>query len=406
MASWQRTLFITFFAQIVSAIGFAVIFPFLPLYVQALGSQTGTSIEFWAGMVFSGQAITMMIASPIWGALADRYGRKIMLERAMFGGSIILLLMGFARSAEELVLLRTIQGLITGTIPAANALVAAVAPRERMGYAMGMLQVGFWIGIATGPLIGGIIADTFGFRATFALTSALLLVAGILIWLGVQEGALPAAQDSRQGMRFLAGWQHILALPGVGLTYGLRFLSWLGQTMIVPIAPLFIQSLLQQSSHVGTITGLIVGISSATGTASGIYLGRLGDRIGHRRILTISACAAALLYLPQSLVTAAWQLLVLQALTGAAIGGIAPSLSALLAGYTRPGEEGNVYGLDSSVTSAARAAAPLLGAMVAIWFGLRGIFTITGIIYFLTMFLAIWRLPEVEPNPPQVCRSG
>ncbi|MFP4437267.1 MAG: MFS transporter, partial [Chloroflexaceae bacterium] len=165
MPRWKQTLWIMFFAQFVSATGFSLIFPFLPLYVQSLGTETGISIEFWAGMVFSSQAITMMIASPIWGALADRHGRKLMAARAMFGGSLIILLMAFARSAEELVLLRTVQGLITGTIPAANALVAAVAPRERLGYAMGMLQVGFRSGIAAGPLIGGVLADTFGFRA-------------------------------------------------------------------------------------------------------------------------------------------------------------------------------------------------------------------------------------------------
>jgi MFS transporter, DHA1 family, multidrug resistance protein len=160
---WQTTLWIMFVAQLLSAVGFSVIFPFLGLYVADLGTRTSLGIPFWVGMVFSSQALTMAIASPIWGSLSDRLGHKLMVERAMYGGAVVLLLMGFARSAEELVLLRTIQGALTGTISAANALVAAAAPRERMGYAMGTLQMGLWSGTAAGPLLGGVLADSFGY---------------------------------------------------------------------------------------------------------------------------------------------------------------------------------------------------------------------------------------------------
>jgi len=136
---WERTLYILAFSQFITAIGFSSIFPFLPLYVKSLGSTTGLSIELLAGLVFSAQAFTMMIASPIWGGLADRFGRKLMIQRASFGGTVLLFIMAFVTSAEQLVALRAIQGLITGTVAANNALVASIAPRERTGYAMGML---------------------------------------------------------------------------------------------------------------------------------------------------------------------------------------------------------------------------------------------------------------------------
>jgi MFS transporter, DHA1 family, multidrug resistance protein len=394
---WQRTLLIMFIAQLVSAIGFSNIFPFLPLYVQALGSYTSTfSVEFWAGMVFSAQAVTMMIASPFWGVLADRYGRKVMVQRAMFGGAIILLLMGFVRSAEELVLLRAVQGLVTGTVSAANALVAASAPRERTGYAMAVLQVGLWGGVAVGPLIGGLTADSLGYRATFVLTSLLLFAAGVLVRVGIQEQFVPALDVGERRMGFMSGWRHILAQPGVSLTYLLRFLSHLGRTMIMPVAPLFIQLLLPHTQRVNTFTGLVIGMASAASTASALYLGRLGDRIGHRQVLMVSTFAAAVLYLPQTFVAHAWQLLILQTLTGLAAGGIIPSLSALLARYTKPGEEGSVYGLDNSIGAAARAVAPLAGAAVAVWFGLRLTFAATGLLFLLMTLLAVWYLPRTE----------
>jgi MFS transporter, DHA1 family, multidrug resistance protein len=394
---WRRTLLIMFIAQMVSAIGFSNIFPFLPLYVQALGSVTGAfSVEFWAGMVFSAQAVTMMIASPFWGALADRYGRKLMVQRAAFGGAVILLLMGFVRSAEELVILRAIQGLVTGTVSAANALVAASAPRERTGYAMAVLQVGLWGGVAVGPIIGGLIADSLGYRATFVLTSLLLFAAGVLVRVGVHEQFAPALDVGERRVGFVSGWRHVLAQPGVSLTYVLRFLSHLARTMIIPIAPLFIQLLLPHTQRLNTFTGLVIGMASAASTASAIYLGRLGDRIGHRQVLMVSTFAAGMLYLPQAFVAQAWQLLVLQTLTGVAAGGIIPALSALLARYTTPGEEGSVYGLDNSVGAAARAVAPLAGATVAVWFGLRLTFAATGLIFLLMAVLAIWYLPRPE----------
>ena len=391
---WQRTLYIMFFAQFITAIGFSSIFPFLPLYVKALGTQTGLSIEFLAGMTFSAQALTMMVASPFWGALADRWGRKMMVERAMFGGTIILLLMAFVRSAEELVLLRAVQGLITGTVAAANALVAAVVPREDTGYAMGLLQVGLGSGIALGPLIGGGLADLYGYSAAFYVTSAMLFIAGILVWFGVEEKFNPAGTQANQGIRFLAGWRDIFSSPGVATTFELRFISQLGRMMIVPIAPLFIELLLVSGEGVNTFTGLVVGSAAATATISAVYLGRLGDRIGHRRILIASSAIAALLYLPHTLVTSGWQLLLLQASVGVAMGGIVPAISALLANYTRPGLEGAVYGLDNSIDAGARSLAPLLGSGVALWFGLRSTFTATALLFLAGAILAAWRLPD------------
>jgi len=386
--NWKRTLYIVFFAQMMAVAGFMTSVPFLPLYVEELGTRTNLSTELMAGLVYSAQAFTMAIASPIWGALADRHGRKLMVERSMFGGTVVLLLMGFTQSAEQLVLLRAVQGLITGTIGAANALVAAETPREQTGYAMGLLQVGLGIGLAVGPLIGGALADAISYSAAFYVTAGLLFIAGLLVWWGVDEHFEPPEMLKGNANSFFAEWRHVLTSPGIPITYGLRFMSGLGRMMIFPIAPLFILSLLPDAGKVNTFTGLVVGVASLTTTISAVYLGRLSDRVGHRRILISSAVLAALFYLPQSLVTAGWQLLVLQALVGVCMGGLIPAISALLARYTQAGEEGAAYGLDNSITSAARAVAPLLGAVVAAWFGLRATFVATALIYLMAGAMA------------------
>jgi DHA1 family multidrug resistance protein-like MFS transporter len=395
-ADWKRTLYIMFLAELVAAVGFSSNLPFLPLYVKSLGAATHLSIELLAGLAFSGQAFTMAIASPIWGELADRHGRKLMVERAMFGGAAILLLMAFVQSAEQLVLLRALQGFITGMVGAANALVAATTPRRQTGYAMGLLQVGLGSGFALGPLIGGAVADAAGYATVFYVTSALLLIAGLLVWQGVDEHFEPVELAGDQTFSLMAKWRHILTAPGVTMTYGLRFVSQLGRMMLVPIAPLFIQTLLPDTARLNTFTGLVVGVASATTTISAVYLGRLGDRIGHRRILITGAILAALLYFPQSLVTSGWQLLVFQALVGIAIGGIVPATSALLSRYTQMGEEGAVYGLDNSIAAGSRAVAPLFGASVAMGFGLRATFVATALTYLITGILASVGLPKPE----------
>lgn len=403
---WQTTLWIMFAAQLISGIGFSVIFPFLPLYVAELGTRTSLSIEFWAGMVFSSQAITMAIASPIWGSLSDRLGHKLMVERALFGGAVVLLLMAFVRSAEELVLLRALQGALTGTISAANALVATEVPHERLGYAMGTLQMGLWTGTAAGPLIGGLLADALGYRASFVLTGVLLLLSGLLVLFGVRSGGRPKPVKQQARTSMLADWRAIFAAPGVPLAYSLRFLSSLAQTMLLPFTPLFILTLLPNAERVGTFTGLVVGLASGAGTITAMFFGRLGDRVGHRRVLMGCALATALCFLPQSLIRDAWQLLVLQALSGAAWGGLMPSLSALLARYTGAGSEGAVYGLDNSIISAARAAAPLIGAAVVLGLGLRGVFVASAGAYLLIALLAA-RLPAgtTEHQPAAAPRA-
>ncbi len=413
--AWRRTLYIMIFAQLMSSVGFSIMFPFLPRYVAFLGSSTGTSLELLAALVFSAQALTMTLASPVWGAVSDRYGRKPMVERAAYSGAVTLLLMAFVPNAEMLVLLRTIQGFLTGTVSAGNALVAASVPRNRVGYAMGLLQLGLGSGVAIGPFIGGLLADAFGYRATFIVTAGLLTLSGLLVTFGVKETFVRPVRKKEPRTGMLTNWGRILRTPQVGTLYSLSFLNWLGRNLLTPILPLFIATLPLAASGVNTTIGLIVGIAAATGTVSAVYLGRLGDRIGHRPILTVCAAAAALLYLPQSFVTHVWQLLALQALTGIAVGGLTPSVAALLSRYTQAGQEGSVYGLDNAIVSASRTVAPLLGAAVVVlmqalgfeFFEYRVVFLLSSGFFVLSALIVLFRLPLTKPPravaqlPPQ-----
>lgn len=400
---WKFTLGIVFAAQLFSAVGFSMVFPFLPLYVESLSSRFVLSTEVLAGLVIAVQSITMMIAAPIWGVVADRFGRKKMILRAMIGGGVFMVLMGFVQSAEQLILLRALQGIVTGTVSANNALVAANTPRERVGFAMGTLQLGLWSGVAVGPLVGGVLADLYGYSVPFVVTAVLILIGALIISVGVhEEFSAPKEKIAIHPSAFLLGWKMILQTSGVRMVLLMRFLVGLARSIIIPIAPLFVVSLIIHETETNnTYAGLMLAVSSATSTFGAVYLGSLGDRISHRRVLFWCAFAAMLLYIPQIFVASVWQLLILQGMAGIAAGGLVAAPSALLSRYTDKGSAGAVYGLDNSVWSASKAVAPLVGATIAILIGMRGAFAASALVFALIALIAWYYLPQDDSYSEQ-----
>jgi len=389
LPQWRRNLYILFAVQILSTAGFSLVFPFLPLYVKELGVSSFGSIEFWSGLVFSSQAVTMMFTAPIWGIIADRYGRKPMLIRASLGGAIIVGAMGFAQNAEQLVLLRTIQGLVSGVIAASNALVAASAPPEKSGEALGLMQTGTWIGIAIGPLVGGVLGDAFGFRESFWITGAMLGMAAIAVVFWVQEDFMPQERKDRPG--FLESYRALIHAPDMAGLYSSTFLFSLARSVTLPIAALFVLELMGPTAAVATVTGMLMGFKAIVGSGSAVWFGKLGDRLGHPRVLLFGAILGVLFYIPQPFVTAAWQLVALQALTGLVQGAMVPAIGALMNLRTPAGAKGAAYGLDNSVNAGGRMVAPMLGAGIAVWFGFRGVFALAGLVYVGSVLVA-WHI--------------
>jgi DHA1 family multidrug resistance protein-like MFS transporter len=376
--AWQRNLYVIWISQLVAIIGFAVVFPFLPYYVQELGVTELHEVELWSGVLFATQAVTMAIFAPIWGTLSDRYGRKLMVQRAMFGGAITLAAMGFAQDVWQLAILRAIQGMLTGTVSAATTLVASSTPRERSGYALGLLQMAIWSGASVGPLIGGLIADSWGYRAAFWVTGILLFLAGLTVWRFVEEDFQPATRtEDRSGGGFWEGVRLVVHRRPLLSLFSIRFITRLGVRLIGPVLPLFVQSLVPPTARLATITGLISGVQAGASAIGAVTLGRASDRIGYRRVLLACTALGALLYVPQFLVTTPWQLLILQGAVGLAMSGVLASTSALLANLAPEGRQGAVYGVDASVVSAANAVGPMLGASIAATVGLRAPFLLT-----------------------------
>jgi DHA1 family multidrug resistance protein-like MFS transporter len=372
---WKRNLYVIWVAELVAIAGFTVVMPFLPYYVQELGVTDPEQVAIWSGLLFTGQAVTMAIFAPIWGSLADRYGRKLMVERAMFGGAVLLGAIGLVRNVQQLAILRVLQGCVTGTVPAATTLVASSVPRRRAGYALGLLQMAIYSGASAGPLLGGFVADAFGYQAAFWVTAALLFTAGLSVFFLVEERVKPSRQKEDSPAEGF--WQRlalVLRSRALLVMFSIRVVMNFGSGIMAPMLPLFVQSLMPDGERVSSITGLITGVGAATAALGAVALGRVGDRIGHQRVLAACMLGATVLYAPQFLVATPTELLVLQGAVGIALGGILASVSATLANLAPEGRQGVVYGVDASAVSVANTVAPMVGAAIAAGLRLRFIF--------------------------------
>jgi DHA1 family multidrug resistance protein-like MFS transporter len=229
--NWQQTLRVVWAAQLLAIMGFAATNPIYPYFIQSLGVEEAM-VARWSGFVISASALSMGTMGPIWGALGDRHGRKIMVMRAMFGGAVIIGLMGFSQNVWQLFILRFIQGALTGTVTAATALVASVTPRQRLGETLGKLQLAIFMGQSFGPMMGGFIADMLGYRATFWTTSLFLLVAGALILTKVQENFVPVQEGTVEPILKGLGRDFGMLLTGslLGLVLALHCISARSET--------------------------------------------------------------------------------------------------------------------------------------------------------------------------------
>jgi DHA1 family multidrug resistance protein-like MFS transporter len=369
-----------------------------------LGVQDEAQVSLWAGIVFSASSLTMAIVSPIWGALGDRYGRKIMLERAMFAGAVLIALMGFAQNVQQLALLRLFQGAFTGLVTAANALVGSTAPRHRVGYALGLLQMALYVGASGGPLLGGLVSDTLGYRATFWVTAALLLIAGLLVLVFVNEGfqPRPVGDDPSPGngmpptvrRRVSRHLAPVLGSTAILVVLGLYALARTGTRLTGPVLALFVESIAPPGARVASLTGLISGVSAAAGAVGALWLGRIGDRMGWRKTMIVCSLASVVFYAPQCFVPSAMWLLPLQALTGLAMGGILTALSASLAHLAPEGQEGIVYGASGTAMGIANVIGPMTGSALAAWLTLGTPFVFAAVVFGLAALAAALWLPE------------
>jgi MFS transporter, DHA1 family, multidrug resistance protein len=373
--SWRTTLAVTTLAQFLSGVGFSFVFPFLPFYFGDLGLKTQKDVLLWYGYTSIAFGVTMAVSAPLWGILADRWGRKLMVIRSMFSGAVILGLMGLATSPWHILFLRILQGMTTGTVTAAVTLVSSITPVENLGVSLGIVQTGLLIGSSVGPLLGGVLADHLGYRVPCGLAFIILSLGALLVTFFATEKFTPSEDAKMNGLKTMHG---IIKTDGFKVILSTYFLIYVISTMIAPILPLFIQKLSHDSLNVGTLTGSFIAVAGLLSGITAAYGGKLGDRFGHSRVLVISLILSGLISIPQALAGSLWVLFFERCLLGIAVGGIIPTVNALVSNSISRDKVGSAYGLTSSVTYLGIGVGPLMGGGLAAAFGLRWPFVIMG----------------------------
>ncbi|MHB1132782.1 MAG: MFS transporter [Chloroflexota bacterium] len=401
-SSSSCNLAVIWLAQAMIMVAFSFFFPFIPLYVQTLGVTGAAEAAQWAGLISAASSVSMAVTQPIWGNLADRWGRKPMVVRSMLAGGLLTGLMGLATSPDQLLGLRFVQGAFTGTIAASNALVASCTPRHRLGYVLGLMQVAVFFGTSIGPLIGGLVGDYFGYRTSFYAAGVMMTAAGLLVLGLVREDFTPPAASAQR----IGVWREsrkLLATAAFPIVIGVVFMIQLGAVVVSPVLSLYIAEL-SGGTNVATAAGLVMGLTGAMSAVSALAIGRLSDRVGPKVILPVCLVGAAVTYVPQALVQDVGQLLALRLFLGVFLGGLMPSANLLLA-RTAPSEHrGAAFGLSATASSLANFVGPLSGATVAANFGFRAVFLGTGVLFALAGALVATgfaRLGALRPLPPR-----
>ncbi len=380
---WQQNLCIIIAAEITALVGFSISVPFLPFYIQELGTTRFEDVAFWVGLINSAAAVSMALAAPIWGMVADRYGRKPMLVRSMIGGGIILSLMSLASSAPQVAILRIIQGTLSGSVAAATTLVATTVPDEHRGYALGLLQTSIFASHSLGPLVGGALAAVIGYRAVFVTSGVLLFSAMLIVARYVHEDFTPPPPRAKRSKADAAPARAIFSQPVLLTMLGMLMLNNLAGQVTIPNLSLFVQTLVSDTKVASTFTGAIVGGTAMANAIAAVWVGRSANRLGRRRVLLACLGLGALSYIPQMFTTHPLQLLVLRFFTGLTMGGLIPVANAVIAEYAPEGRQGSIYGISASLNAAGRALGPILGTLVVTNVAITAMFPLTATLLWL-----------------------
>lgn len=369
---------------------FSFVNPFLPLFIQKLGGFDSKQAAFWAGMALGGGGLAMFVSSPIWGIIADRWGRKLMVLRAMFGASIILAVMAITSNVYVFIALRCSQGLLAGTVAAASALVAAGTPRDKIPFAMGLVQLSVFGGNSFGPFLGGFLADKVGYEATFFITSALLFSGGLIVLFFVKEKFERPVSGHSASLGSL--WHLAKSREMLPLLMAVCALN-IGPPMISPNIPLFIRQL-DPTIAAATASGVAFSLMGVIAGISSVVAGRMGKRFSLKKIMVFSCLGTGLLYLPPMLATTVAQLLIFISMMGLLNGGLMMSANSLVSLSVSQSQQGIAYGLSTSAQALGGGLGPLIGGSLASLLGFKPIFGIAGGIFELVGLLLIKLLME------------
>lgn len=345
----------------------------MPIFVEQLGVEP-SQVTFYSGLAISVSAISAACVSPLWGILADRYGRKPMMIRAGLAMTITMGGLAFVPNVYWLLALRLLNGVFTGFVPNATALIASQVPKDKSGYALGTLSSGVVAGTLTGPFVGGMIAEVFGIRNVFLMVGGFLFLAAILTIFFIKEDFQPVPKEKALPTKEL-----FTSVKYPYLLFNLFATSFVIQVAaqsVGPILALYIRDL-GQKENLLFVSGLIVSSMGLSSMMSSGVMGRLGDKVGNHRLLIVAQAYSALIYLLCANASTPLELGIYRFLFGLGTGALVPGINALLSRMTPKAGISRVFAFNQVFFYLGGVIGPLAGSVVAEQFGYHSVFYAT-----------------------------
>ena len=374
---WRRNLRVLPFSNLLASLGFGLSWPFVPLMVRGLGVEN--NLETWVGNMLLVFYTIGFVVNPIWGGIADHYGRKVMILRATLGMGVCMTLAAFAPTPLSFAFLICCVGIFNGSSAAGMALIVGNTPPGRLGRALSISQTGTLVGQTTGPALGALLA-TFITRAhsMYWISGAFMLTAGVLVAFLVREVKQLAPGPWR--LQWIGPLRELLSVPRLGSLYLLTFVFaflWSGNVTVMSVYTL--KLLAGEGASAGVEATWIGAVALALGISSLVALplwGRVIDRHDPARVLAIATAAAAVTHVPLLFLQTPLQLVIARAAFGLGAAAMQPCIVRLLKKHAPPGMDARAISYAASFQFIAMGLAPFAAGLVGPVLGLRAYFAL------------------------------
>jgi DHA1 family multidrug resistance protein-like MFS transporter len=374
MVYYRRNLLVLSLTSFLAACSLYQVVPFLPLFIKELGVKD--RVAFWSGVTLSAQTVAMIVMLPYWGKLADKYGRKLMIIRAGICSVLIYLGMSYCWTLWQLLLLRVLNGGLTGFIPASYTLIGTNTPQSEAARSVSIVQSVVAFGTIAGPSIGGILANWVGYRGSMLVSGFMMTVAVLLIYLLVEE-----RQKLDVSLQSTSLWQDFqLALKKSVLVMVLcsdmtcSFMAVASQPFLI----LYIQELIGQRANL--FTGLIFSLPGLAIVLTNYYWCRLGERFTFQRIILVGLVGVGLFTALEGLVRNIWWFATAYFLAGICAAAVSPNTAGLVATRVEADFQGRAFSIQQSFRCFGFFLSPLLTGFLGSILTLQWVFVVVGLL--------------------------
>lgn len=394
---WRKNLWILLFGTFLTGIAFSEIIPFQPLYISELGTFSKSELSLWSGIVYASSFVVVIFTSAMWGRFADRHGRKRMVLQTSFGSAVTLFLMAFCTNVWELLILKCLQGFFDGVIPNSIALVATSTPRNKTGYALSWLSTGYTSGFLVGPIFGGFLVKILSIRVSFMVTGLLLFSFFLLTYFFVEEHFKPDLSNAKEKKESFI--KILKNFPNTHFIVWMLVISIALQIMnnsINPLITLYVKELMGNTENVSVVSGIVAAMPGIGMVIVSPWFGKLGDRYGTGKILTIGFILAILFIFPQGFSPSVLFFGIFRFLTGISNAAIFPSVQTLLAKGTPSEFTGMAFSLNQGAQAIGICVGSLMGSIISSIFDYNIVFYLSAMVVLITFILIKWKVAELK----------